>query len=225
MRCLRLFALLDHLRGRSAPVSAQALAQLLEVSVRTIYRDMVTLQAMGAPLRGEPGVGYQLEEGYFLPPLHFDVDEMDAISLGMRIVAARGDEPLAAAARRASAKVAGSMPPAREAAYKKLPLRAVSGLTEERESAKAHLPFLREAIHRQLMLIIAYEDFAGHRSKRVIRPLGLTWFDTGWLLTAWCEERAAFRNFRVDRIVAIDKEGATFRPDRGKRFEDYLHAL
>ena len=225
MRSLRLFALLDHLRGRSVPISADALAEMLGVSVRTIYRDMVTLQAMGAPVRGEPGVGYQLERGYFLPPLHLDHDEMDAVMLGMRLIAARSDAPLAAAARRASAKFAASMEPARQATYSNLPLRAVSRQTSESEGAKAHLTLLRDAIRRHLVLRIAYVDLSDNESERTIRPLGLTLFDSAWLLTGWCEARNAFRNFRVDRIASISGTGTTFRPEKGQRFEDYLKTL
>lgn len=225
MRSLRLFALLDHLRGRSVPISADTLAEMLGVSVRTIYRDMVTLQAMGAPVRGEPGVGYQLEQGYFLPPLHLDHDEMDAVMLGMRLIAARSDEPLAAAARRASAKFAASMEPGRQAAYSNLPLRAVSKQTSESEGAKAHLYLLRNAIRRRLILRITYADLSDNESERTIRPLGLTLFDSAWLLTAWCEVRNAFRNFRADRIATVSGTGVTFRHEKGRRFEDYVMTL
>lgn len=225
MRSLRLFALLDHLRGRSVPISADALAHLLGVSVRTIYRDMVTLQAMGAPVRGEPGVGYQLEQGYFLPPLHLDHDEMDAVMLGMRLIATRSDEPLAAAARRASAKFAASMEAGQQVTYSNLPLRAVSKQTAESEGAKAHLPLLRDAIRRRLVLRITYADLSDNESERTIRPLGLTLFDSAWLLTGWCEAKNAFRNFRADRIGTISGTGATFRHERGRRFADYLETL
>lgn len=225
MRSLRLFALLDHLRGRTVPISADALAQMLGVSVRTIYRDMVTLQAMGAPVRGEPGVGYQLERGYFLPPLHLDHDEMDAVMLGMRLIAARSDKPLAAAARRASAKFAASMEPNRQATYSNLPLRAVSKETAESEGAKAHLSLLRDAIRQRLFLRITYTDLSGNQSERTIRPLGLTLFDSAWLLTGWCETRDDFRNFRADRIAIISTTGITFRHEKGRRFEDYLKTL
>ncbi|WP_312487341.1 YafY family protein [Sphingomonas sp.] len=225
MRSLRLFALLDHLRGRTVPISADALAQMLGVSVRTIYRDMVTLQAMGAPVRGEAGVGYQLERGYFLPPLHLDHDEMDAVMLGMRLIAARSDEPLAAAARRASAKFAASMEPNRQATYSNLPLRAVSKETAESEGAKAHLSLLRDAIRQRLILRITYADLSGNESERTIRPLGLTLFDSAWLLTGWCGTRDDFRNFRADRIAIISTTGITFRHEKGRRFEDYLKTL
>lgn len=125
MRTLRLFALLDHLRARLGPISAEALALELGVSMRTIYRDMATLQAMGAPVRGESGIGYQLEKGYFLPPLRFDADEQEALMLGLRLIAARGDTALASAARRASAKIGAVLGEGDGAAYAELPLRAI----------------------------------------------------------------------------------------------------
>ncbi|MBZ6382390.1 helix-turn-helix transcriptional regulator [Sphingomonas sanguinis] len=225
MRSLRLLALLDHLRGCSAPISADTLAVALSVSARTIYRDMVTLQAMGAPVRGEPGIGYQLEPGYFLPPLHLDPDEMDAVMLGMRLIAARGDEALAAAAHRVSAKLGASMEAEKAQAYKRLPLRAVSRRTPTGAASNAHLAPLRTAIRRRSMLEIEYVDLLERRSTRIVRPLGLTLFDAAWLLTAWCESRDAFRNFRIDRLIAARGTGGTFRHERGKRFEDYLETL
>jgi len=225
MRSLRLFALLDHLRGRSRPVSADALADAFDVSTRTIYRDIATLQAMGAPLRGAAGLGYQLERGYFLPPLHFDPDEMDAIMLGMRLIAARGDVALGAAAHRVSGKLGASMNPAKAAVYQRLPLRAVTQASQERERSNRHLPMLRSAIRQRLLLELAYRDQARRDSQRVVRPLGLTLFDSVWLLTTWCHTRADFRNFRVDRILSVHNNGATFVHERGKRFEDYLRTL
>lgn len=225
MRSLRLFALLDHLRGCSTPISADKLAVALGVSARTIYRDMVTLQAMGAPVRGEPGIGYQLEPGYFLPPLHLDPDEMDAVMLGMRLVAARGDEGLATAAHRVSAKLGASMEAEKAEVYKRLPLRAVSRQTPMGAAANAYLTPLRTAIRRRCRLEIEYLNLTDIRSTRIVRPLGLTLFDAVWLLTAWCEGRDAFRNFRIDRLLKVREIGATFRHESGKRFEDYLKTI
>lgn len=225
MRTLRLFALLDHLRGRSSPISAETLAIALEVSVRTIYRDMVTLQAMGAPVRGASGLGYQLERGFFLPPLHFDRDEMDAIMLGMRVVAARGDEALMSAAGRVSAKISGAMGDEAGEAYKQLPLRAVFRQTEEMGRSNAHLAILRTAVRDRALLEVRYRDQRERQSDRTIRPLGLTLFDAVWLLTAWCEARTGFRNFRLDRILAVRTLGRRFRHETDRRFEDYLGTL
>ncbi len=225
MRTLRLFALLDHLRDRLNPVSAETLAADLNVSIRTIYRDMATLQAMGAPVRGEAGIGYQMERGYFLPPLRFDADELDAIMLGTRLIAARGDGELSDAARRVSAKVSAAMDGDAGEAFTRLPLRAVSRHSQKDAKAGSHLGFLRNAVRERALLDIRYLDLREARSQRVARPIGLTVFDDVWLLTIWCETKKDFRNLRVDRIEAVERTGRHFRLEAGKRFEDYLRTL
>lgn len=225
MKTIRLFTLLDHLRGRIHPVSAEALAQALDVSVRTIYRDMATLQAIGAPVRGESGLGYVLEKEYFLPPLTFDPNELDAIMLGMRLIGARGDEELSAAASRVSAKISAVIDVKNTDSYKQRPLRAATRRSEESEKAVKHLAFLRLATRQRLQLNIHYVDLKGRESHRIARPLGLTIFDTVWILTVWCENRADFRNLRIDNILAVESTGQKFRHERGKLFEDYLKTL
>lgn len=225
MRTLRLFSLLDHLRGRLNPISAETLAAELNVSLRTIYRDMATLQAMGAPVRGEAGIGYQMERGYFLPPLHFDADELEAITLGMRLITSRGDSLLSDAARRVSTKVSGILEGEASEAYTRLPLRAVSRVSEQAQKAGATLGVLRKAVREKAVLDITYRDLKDISSQRIARPLGLTVFDEVWLLTIWCETRLDFRNLRVDRIDIATRTGDRFRQETGKRFEDYLKTL
>lgn len=225
MKTIRLFMLLDHLRGRVQPVSADVLAHALNVSVRTIYRDMATLQAIGAPVRGESGVGYMLEKDYFLPPLNFSSDELDAIMLGMRLIGARSDDALSTAAQRVSAKISAVIDVKKTDVYKRLPLRAVSRQTKENERAFKHLAFLREAIHKRLQLNVNYVDLQGRESDRIARPLGLTVFDDIWLLTVWCENRSGFRNLRVDKITSVAATGRHFRHESGKLFEDYLNTI
>lgn len=225
MKTIRLFTLLEHLRSRVHPVSAEVLAQALDVSVRTIYRDMATLQAIGAPVRGESGLGYLLEKEYFLPPLNFDPDELDAIMLGMRLIGARGDDVLSAAATRVSAKISAVIDVKKVDIYKRLPLRAVTRQTEESEKAMKHLAFLRLAIRKRLQLNLNYVDLRGRESNRIVLPLGLTVFDSVWLLTVWCEKRSGFRNLRVDNITSVVGTGQHFRPENGKLFEDYLKTL
>ena len=225
MRIHRLLTLLDMLRGEIRPVSAATLAARLGVSPRTLYRDMVTLQAMGAPIRGEVGVGYQLEDGFFLPPLHLDAQEMEAVMLGVRLVRARADATLADAAARASAKLGAAMGDGRRESYLRIPLRAVSRRTEANDAAEAHLSILREAIRSRRTLRIAYNDLRDRQGERLGRPLALTIFDEVWLLTIWCEAKGDFRNLRVDRIQTLIDTGTRFRPERGRRFEDYLATL
>ncbi|VDC33957.1 hypothetical protein XINFAN_04158 [Pseudogemmobacter humi] len=186
---------------------------------------MATLQAMGAPVRGEAGIGYQMEPGYFLPPLQFDADELDAIMLGTRLIVARGDSALSEAAQRVSAKVSAAMDGEAGEAYTRLPLRAVSRHSEKDTHAGVNLGLLRNAVRNKAMLDIRYLDLREIRSRRVARPLGLTMFDDVWLLTIWCETKADFRNLRVDRIESAEPTGRRFRPEPGKRFEDYLKKL
>jgi predicted DNA-binding transcriptional regulator YafY len=225
MRTLRLFSLLDQLRGRREPVSAEVLARELDVSARTIYRDMASLQAMGAPIRGESGIGYQIEKGYFLPPLSFDADELDAIMLGMRLVAAKGDSGLAEAGRRVTGKIGAVLDPDRRERFASLPLLAVTRGSSERRQSEANLGGLRQALRERLFIILRYVDLKEQESLRLCRPLGLVAFDDVWVLTVWCEARQDFRNFRVDRIQSFETSGKRFRPEPGKRFEDYLKSM
>ncbi len=220
MRIVRLFSILDELRSHSRPMPAHALAEKLEVSLRTIYRDMAMLQSMGAPIRGEGGIGYQLEKGYFLPPLHFDHDELDAIILGMKFVKARGDGPLGDAAARAFAKINATLPKAKSAS-----LRHSLLLAEPSKEPIKFLSPLRTALRKRSRLKMIYLDLNNKRSERVIRPLGLTAFDRVWLLTAWCELRDGFRDFRVDRIEEIEPTGDAFPRQPGQEFNDYLRML
>lgn len=218
MRTLRLFKILDWLRSQRYPVSAEQMAEKLDVSVRTIYRDMATLQSMGAPIRGEGGIGYQIERGYFLPPLQFDDDELDAIVLGIRMVSARGDDALAEAATRALGKINTVL--SEERRNFERPLLAVG--KEFSGEALALLSPLRSAIRDRLKTEITYCDLKERETIRVVRPLGLIAFEAVWVLAAWCEKQSDFRNFRIDRISSADIGGERFAPERGKEFSDYL---
>ncbi|WP_295814235.1 YafY family protein [uncultured Nitratireductor sp.] len=221
MRASRLFGLLEQLRMHRQPVSAAVLAETLGVSVRTIYRDIATLQSMGAPIRGEGGIGYQMERGYFLPPLHFDADELDAITLGMQLISARGDGALKQAAARVAAKVDSVAPGGGHERVRRGDMIAYSKASE----AQRHLAALRRAVRERRRLEIVYLDLKDRQSTRRIRPLGLTAFDNVWLLTAWCDTRNDFRNFRVDRLTAVAETGDRFAPQAGMEFKDYLKTL
>ncbi|MDV6226425.1 WYL domain-containing protein [Nitratireductor aquimarinus] len=221
MRASRLFGLLEQLRMHRQPVSAAVLAETLGVSVRTIYRDIATLQSMGAPIRGEGGVGYQIERGYFLPPLHFDADELDAITLGMQLISARGDSDIKKAAARVAAKVDAIAPGGANGRVRQGDMIAYSKASE----AQRHLAALRRAVRERRRLEIVYLDLKDQQSTRRVRPLGLTAFDQVWLLTAWCDERDDFRNFRVDRLATVTETGARFAPQAGREFRDYLKTL
>jgi predicted DNA-binding transcriptional regulator YafY len=225
MRTTRLFQLLDLLRVTTRPVQARILASTLEVSERTIYRDVVTLQAIGAPVRGEPGIGYQLEPGFFLPPLHLSVDEMDAVRCGLRLTAARGDARLREAAEKAAGKIASVLSDGDRMAFLDAPFRAASKMDRRSIDHDDKLARIRSAIKRRAVLDILYLDLKDRRTERTCRPLGLTVFDEVWLLTIWCEMRQGFRNLRIDRIERVESRGKVFRHESGKRFVDYLLTL
>ena len=197
-RTSRLFMLLDALRGHRRPVTATRLAEALSVSSRTIYRDIGTLIELGAPIDGEAGIGYVLRAGFFLPPLMFTEDELEALVLGGRWVGRQGDAGLAQAAATALAKIATASP---------RDLRdnlAESGLWAPKlgPPGAAELPLqpIREAIRREHKLRIAYVNESGEASERVIWPIALAFTEKTRMLAAWCELRNGFRHFRADRI-------------------------
>jgi predicted DNA-binding transcriptional regulator YafY len=217
-RADRLFELVQRLRrARPRATTARALAAALEVSERTIYRDIEDLSLQGVPIRGEAGVGYVLERGYELPPLMFDEDEIEALVLGARVVRGWGDPALAAAAADALAKIESGLPePLRErvagAALFALNLRP------RREDGE-RLTTLRHAVRARNRVTFAYRDAQGQASERTVQPLGLFYWGETWTLGAWCELRENFRNFRVDRIEHL-AVGSGFPWVPGRTLED-----
>ncbi|WP_342118299.1 helix-turn-helix transcriptional regulator [Pseudoduganella sp. OTU4001] len=194
----RLFQLMDAMRGSRRPVTAAALAEQLGVSERTIYRDMQTLAELGAPVEGSAGLGYLLRSGFFLPPLMFDVDELEALVLGARWVRRQGDPALAQAAANALAKIATATPKdlRDDMAETSLWVPLVRDAPEHDEFVQP----AREAIRRQHKLRIHYCDENGLASERTVWPFALAFYDGRRLLAAWCEMRKANRHFRIDRI-------------------------
>ena len=202
-RSTRLLSLLQSLRARRHPVTAAALARELEVSERTIYRDLSDLAAQGAPIQGEAGIGYVLRPGLFLPPLMLTEDETEAVLLGLRYVDQRGDEVLTSAAASAKAKIAAILSnEMRETA--EAPLSIPGPPAEAFPENKVPLTVLRSAIRARLRLAITYVDEQGQRSDRVVWPVQLGFMDRARVLTGWCELRQAFRFFRTDRIASAD---------------------
>jgi predicted DNA-binding transcriptional regulator YafY len=200
-RTSRLFLLMDALRGHRRPISAARLAQELSVSLRTIYRDIGTLIELGAPIDGAAGVGYVLRAGFFMPPLMFTPDELEALVLGARWVERQGDKGLGRAAASALAKIATASP---------IDLRdalAETGLWAPRHPASTldedSLQPIREAIRREHKVRIAYVNESGQGSERVIWPIALAFMEKARVLAAWCELRNGFRHFRTDRIRVL----------------------
>ena len=201
-RTARLFELLDALRAHRRPVTAAQLAEGLSVSVRTIYRDVQTLIGLGAPIDGGAGLGYVMRTGFFLPPLMFSEEELEALVLGARWVREQGDAGLVRAGESALAKIATASP-------RDLRERiAETGLWAPRRGADvgggAPLGALREAIRRERKLRFRYVDATGAASERQVWPIALAFFEGVRVLAAWCELRGDFRHFRADRIEQLD---------------------
>jgi predicted DNA-binding transcriptional regulator YafY len=201
-RAQRLLDLIQILRRHHYPVTGAALANELGISVRSLYRDIATLQGQGAHIEGEPGMGYVLRAGYMLPPLMFSEEEIDALVLGSRWVAERGDSRLSAAARNALAKITAVLPA--ELHYTQDTSTLLVGPGAPIMTDDLELPLIRKAIRMERKLNILYLDLKETESSRTIWPFALGFFDHARVIVAWCELRQTFRNFRADRIIAID---------------------
>jgi predicted DNA-binding transcriptional regulator YafY len=196
-RTSRLFELINLLRARRTPVAALHLARELGISERSVYRDIETLRSLGAPIDGQAGIGYCLGEGFFLPEFAFSTDELDALILGLGWVHQRADPALAQGSERALAKIlsARNTGPATNG---EPPAVTAASVSERVDPPQVGL--LRDAIRRQRKVAISYEDAQGASSDRTIWPMAIVYFDDVRLLAAWCEQRSAFRHFRVDRL-------------------------
>jgi predicted DNA-binding transcriptional regulator YafY len=219
-RSERLLDLIQTLRRYRQPVSGQTLAAELGISIRTLYRDIATLQAQGAHIEGEPGLGYILRPGFMLPPLMFSEDEIEALVLGSRWVAKQADARLSAAASDALAKVAAVLPvDLRES------LDASTLLVGPHATAadSVDLGVLRKAIRAERKLELTYQDGGGAGTRRTVWPFALGYFDRVRVLVAWCELRQDFRHFRTDRmsdLAATDMRYPRRRPVLLKEWRD-----
>src|SRR5688572_2324310 len=221
-RADRLFQIIQFIR-RHRVTTAGALADALEVSERTVYRDIRDLVHSGVPIEGEAGVGYMLRKGFDLPPLMFTATEIEALVLGTRVVQSWADPELARAAASALDRIATALPDA---------LR--NRLVESRLYAPGfHVPpdvmdrlqHLREAVDAHRKTWVAYKDADGIATERIIRPLALSFFGYTWMVTAWCELRVDFRSFRLDRVAEVRVLDERFEDEPGKRIEDYFKLI
>lgn len=218
-RADRLFQIIQLLRTRRV-VTAQQLAEQLEISVRTVYRDIADLLASGVPIEGEAGIGYALRRGYDLPPLMFDRDEILALALGARIVRSWSDSKLAAAAQRALERIQLVLPDTLKPVLARTALHSPAVLIPQ--DAARNMEPLREAIDTRHKVRFNYTRADGATSARTVWPLGLFFWRTGWTLGAWCELRADLRNFRIDRIADLKTLTQTFTPQPGRSINDLL---
>lgn len=217
-RADRLFQIVQHLRGGRL-VTARMLGERLEVSERTIYRDIADLQSTGVPIDGEAGVGYLMREGFDLPPLMFTRDEIVALVAGARMVRAFGGAQMARAAEEALVKIGAVLPDQEKARIQATQIHMPDWVVGDEE--RKLIDLLERAVEVRDVLAIDYTDEAGAATQRDIRPLGLWFWGKVWTLVAWCELRDGFRAFRIDRIAAIEPAGRTFRPERGKQLADF----
>lgn len=205
-RSERLLELMQMLRLHRFPVSGETLAAELGISVRTLYRDIATLQSQGAEIEGTPGRGFVLKPGFMLPPLMFTEEEIEALVLGTRWVAARTDAALSRAGASALARIAAVLPTDLREQLEQTGLFVPAGrkpTTEENRASAPVLPRLREAIRDELKVRIAYHDLQGADSERVIWPIAIAFFEQVQMISAWCELRQDYRNFRIDRITHL----------------------
>lgn len=218
----RLFALIDAFRRHRRAVTAAVLAEEMDVSLRTIYRDVQTLIGLGAPIDGEAGTGYLLRPGFFLPPLMFDTAELEALRLGARWVERQADAELARAASNAIAKIAMATPDDLRDQLDAVALYAFPQPTEP--TRLAVLPTVREAIRYEHKLSIVYRGQDGARTERVIWPLVIAFYHQP-SLGAWCELRQDYRTFRVDRIESAVATQLPLPERRATLFKAYLEHI
>jgi predicted DNA-binding transcriptional regulator YafY len=211
-RADRLFQIVQHLRAGRL-VTARTLADRLEVSVRTVYRDVADLQSTGVPIEGEAGVGYVMREGFDLPPLMFTREEVVALVAGARIVRAWGGAAMALAAEEALVKIEAVLPEEARARARAVPVHASSW--DMPESLRLRIDEIEAAVEARRRLVMAYRDAEGGETERVVRPLGLWFWGKVWTLVGWCELRQDFRMFRLDRIGAMAL-GERFPAERDK---------
>ncbi|HTE82696.1 MAG TPA: YafY family protein [Reyranella sp.] len=215
----RLFDIIQRLRTAGRPTTAAALAAELEVTPRTVYRDIATLQARRVPIEGAAGVGYVLRKGFDLPPLMFTIDEIEAIAVGARLVRRLKDPKLQEAANTVLAKVTVVVPERLRRHIADTPVYVSPGMVAEAEGAD--LAEVRAAIRDSRKLYIAYADEQGRRTNRVIWPIAMAYYVDVTLVGAWCELRADYRNFRVERIQSSKVLEEHFDQHGGRLFREW----
>ncbi len=201
-------------------MTARFLAERLEVSERTIYRDMQDLSLSGVPVEGEAGIGYTLRHSLDIPPLMFSEDEIQAIVLGASMVESWGGKVLAKAALEAIEKIEGVVPPHLQHLTQRSHLYAFPFQLEQ--TPLANMDILREAINTKHTIFFDYQKEDGTQSQRKAHPLALYFWGQVWTLTTWCTLRQDFRSFRIDRMFQIEMLDEVYADVKGQRLEDYI---
>jgi len=207
----RLFEIIQILRLADRPVTAAEIGARLEVTVRSIYRDIAALQGMRVPIEGGRGIGYILRPGFDLPPLMFSIEEMEAIVLALALLERTGDTALKEAAKTVNRKIAAAVPPPLRQAFAAGSLHAWGSAAPA--PAGIDLALVRRAIRDEEKLDLCYRDEQGRISERTVRPLALIYYSDTANLVGWCELREDFRNFRADRVSRCTAADRYFRGD------------
>lgn len=223
-RAERLFQLLNLLRNRRTVMTARQMSEHLDVSERTIYRDIQALSLSGVPVEGEAGVGYRLQRHFQLPPLMFDRQEVEALLLGARMVSGWGDEQMARSANNAIQKILAVLPDHLRHSDENLPL-LVPTYDDYQKIYTAHSQTIREAIRLRRQVIIDYVRADEQFSSRQIEPLGLIFWGKVWTLVAWCQLRDDYRVFRLDRIRQLATTQDSFETNDQKSLKHYLNLM
>jgi predicted DNA-binding transcriptional regulator YafY len=219
-RADRLFDIIQTLRTATRPLTAGALADRLEVTVRTIYRDIAALQASRVPIEGAPGLGYILRRGFDLPPLMFTMEEIDAIAIGVRLLRRLRDPKLQQAAESVLGKLSAVVPPPLQSQLVAAPLYVSEGSAPP--VTGIDLSRLRHAIRETRKIAIAYVDEEGRRTERTIWPIAMAYYVDVTIVGAWCQLRSDFRHFRVDRILSSQVLDERFTADSGRLTAEWL---
>jgi predicted DNA-binding transcriptional regulator YafY len=219
-RADRLFRLVTLLQRRNGPITAKTIGEELEVSVRTIYRDVADLIGSGVPIDGEAGIGYQLEAGYSLPPLMLTEEEVEAAVFGLAVAEEWGDQSIATAARSLRDKINASLPASLRVILAET--RIVAPSDHRGPDIMVEHTEIRRCIRDRIVLDINYSDQTGRASNRSVWPLGLVFFGKIWMLGCWCESRDAYRFFRLDRIEKLTILARRFPLRNDRRFEDMM---
>ncbi len=219
----RLFQIVNYLQGRRLAVTARQIADELDVCARTVYRDMRDLVLSGVPIRAEAGVGYMIDRNYHLPPLVFDVEEIETLVLGAAMVGSWSDDQMAATARRALDKIKTALPERQRAMIGETALFVPD--SSRKIPWSVDFSAIRRAVRGKNKLALKYTNERGESTERIIRPLAMAFFVPVWLLLGWCELRNDFRNFRLDRMESMEVLDERFRDERGKTLNDYLKQI
>ncbi|MBP8937379.1 MAG: YafY family transcriptional regulator [Agrobacterium sp.] len=205
----RLFEIIQILRLARRPVTAQTIADKLEVTARSVYRDIAALQTMRVPIEGERGVGYILRPGFSLPPLMFSIEETEAIVLALAMVGRSSDTELRQAAKKASDKIAASLPDPLSKTLSANALHAWGSIAPA--PVGIDLATVRRAVRDEERLEISYRDETGTETRRQIRPIAVIYYSETVNIVGWCELRQAIRNFRSDRVLTCESTGSFFK--------------